>query len=175
MRGEMILSIRQITKVELTTDVLLFGTEAVSRLPNGQMKNNSSVVLLRFRGAKKVNKCCMFCILLSIFLVLVRESKIGECHATSYGSLRLWCKQEVREVSPFVRFTFCARKVYQKQIKTCRNSCCLGCVLNFMTCSKVIYTGLIKTEIGNWNSDGYFHRACAICEKSWWKILEKSG
>ena len=27
-----------------------------------------------------------------------------------------------------------------------------------MLCSKVIYTGLTKTEIGNWNSDGYFHR-----------------
>ena len=40
----------------------------------------------------------------------------------------------------------------------------LGCVFNFMMCSKVIYTGLIMTEIGNWNSDGYFHRACAICE-----------
>ena len=25
------------------------------------------------------------------------------------------------------------------------------------------------------NSDGYFHRACAICEKSWWKVPEKSG
>ena len=25
-----------------------------------------------------------------------------------------------------------------------------------MMCSKVIYTGLIKIEIGNWNSDGYF-------------------
>ena len=33
----------------------------------------------------------------------------------------------------------------------------LGCVLNFMMCSKGIYTGLIRTEIGNWNSDGYFH------------------
>ena len=33
-----------------------------------------------------------------------------------------------------------------------------------MMCSKVIYTGMIKTEIGNWNSDGYFHRACAICD-----------
>ena len=41
----------------------------------------------------------------------------------------------------------------------------LGCVLNFMMCSKVIYTGLIMTEIDNWNSDGYFHRACVICEK----------
>ena len=51
----------------------------------------------------------------------------------------------------------------------------LGCVFNFMMCLKVIYTGLIKTEIGNWNSDGYFHRACAICEKSWWKVPEKSG
>ena len=30
----------------------------------------------------------------------------------------------------------------------------LGCVFNFMMCSKVIYTGLIKTEIGTWNSDG---------------------
>ena len=39
----------------------------------------------------------------------------------------------------------------------------------------LIYTGLIKTEIGNWNSDGYFHRACVICEKSWWKVPEKSG
>ena len=36
----------------------------------------------------------------------------------------------------------------------------------------MIYTGLIKTEIGNWNSDVYFHRACAICEKSWWKVPE---
>ena len=35
----------------------------------------------------------------------------------------------------------------------------LGCVFNFMMCSMVIYTGLIKTEIGNWNSDGHFHRA----------------
>ena len=51
----------------------------------------------------------------------------------------------------------------------------LGCLLNFMMCSKVIYTGLIKTEIGNWNSDGYFNQACAICEKSWWKVPEKSG
>ena len=35
-----------------------------------------------------------------------------------------------------------------------------------MMCSKkVIYSGLIKTEIGNWNSDDYFHRACAICKK----------
>ena len=51
----------------------------------------------------------------------------------------------------------------------------LGCVFNFMLCSKVIYTGLIKTEIGNWNSDSYFHQACAICERSWWKVLEKSG
>ena len=51
----------------------------------------------------------------------------------------------------------------------------LGCIFNFMMCSKVIYTGLIKTEISNWNSDGYFHRACAICEKSWWKVREKSS
>ena len=42
----------------------------IARLPNGQMlnrwfseKNNLSVVRLRFRGAKKVKKCCMFCIL----------------------------------------------------------------------------------------------------------------
>ena len=39
-----------------------------------------------------------------------------------------------------------------------------------MMCSKVISTSLIKTEIDNRNSDGYFHRACAICEKSWWKV-----
>ena len=51
----------------------------------------------------------------------------------------------------------------------------LSCVFNLMMCSKVIYTGLIKTEIGNWNSDDYFHGACAICEKSWWKNQEKSG
>ena len=44
-----------------------------------------------------------------------------------------------------------------------------------MMCSKVIYTGLIKIEIGIWNSDGYFDRACAICEKSWWKVPKKSG
>ena len=23
--------------------------------------------------------------------------------------------------------------------------------------------------------DGYFHRACAICAKSWWIVPEKSG
>ena len=51
----------------------------------------------------------------------------------------------------------------------------LGCVFSFMMCSKVIYTGLITTEIGNWNSDGYFDRACAISEISWWKVPEKSG
>ena len=39
-----------------------------------------------------------------------------------------------------------------------------GCVFNFMMCLKVIYTDLIKTEIGNWNSDYHFQRACAICE-----------
>ena len=50
-----------------------------------------------------------------------------------------------------------------------------GCIFNFMMCSKEIYTGLIKTEIGNWNSVGYFHRNCAICKKSWWKVPEKSG
>ena len=45
-----------------------------------------------------------------------------------------------------------------------------------MMYSKVIYTSLIKTEIGtDWNSGGYFHRACAICEKSWWKAPENSG
>ena len=44
-----------------------------------------------------------------------------------------------------------------------------------MMSSNVIYTGLIKTEIGNWNSDGYFYRARAICKKSWWKVPEKSG
>ena len=36
-----------------------------------------------------------------------------------------------REFSPFVRFTFCVRKVYQKQIKTCRNSCCFGLCIQF--------------------------------------------
>ena len=46
--------------------------EPLSRLPNGQMltrwlseKKNLSVFRLRFRGAKKVKKCCMFCILYS--------------------------------------------------------------------------------------------------------------
>ena len=51
----------------------------------------------------------------------------------------------------------------------------LGCVFNFMMCLKVIYTDLIKTEIGNWNSDGYYDRAGAICEKSLWKVPENSG
>ena len=56
----------------------------------------------------------------------------------------------------------CTRSRYK-----CVDFCVVfGCVFNFMMSSKVIYTGLIKTEIGNWNSDGYFHRACAICEKS---------
>ena len=51
----------------------------------------------------------------------------------------------------------------------------LGCVVNFMMCSKVIYTGLIKTEISNWNTDDYIHLACEIFEKFWWKVAKKSG
>ena len=71
------------------------------------------------------------------FLVLGRESKTGECNATSYGSLRLWCKYEVREFSPFVRFTcWCTRSRYKHvEIRVV-----LGCVFNFMMCWKVIYT-----------------------------------
>ena len=58
----------------------------------------------------------------------------------------------------------CTRSIYKHvEIRVV-----LGCVFNFMMCSKVIYTGLIKTEISNWNSDGYFHRVCVICKKSWW-------
>ena len=56
------------------------------------------------------------------------------------------------------------RKVYQKQIKRVEIRVVLGCVFSLIMCSNVIYRGLIKTEIGNWNSDGYFHGACAICE-----------
>ena len=33
--------------------------------------------------------------------------------------------------TPLVRFTFCVRKVYQKQIKTCSNSCCFGLCIQF--------------------------------------------
>ena len=33
-----------------------------------------------------------------------------------------------------------------------------------MKCSKVIYIGLIKNEVSDWNSEGYFRRACAIGE-----------
>ena len=65
----------------------------------------------------------------------------------------------------------CTRSRY-KRVEIC---VVLGCVFNFVMCSKVIYTGLLKTEISIWNSDGCFHQACAICEKSWWKIPEKSG
>ena len=66
----------------------------------------------------------------------------------------------------------CTRSRY-KRVEICF---VLVCVFNFMMCSKVIYTGLIKTEIGNWNSVGYFHRACEIYDKkSWWKVSEKSG
>ena len=41
-----------------------------------------------------------------------------------------------------------------------------------MMCSKVIYTGLIKTKISNWNSDGYFHRACNLGGKSQKNLAE---
>ena len=51
----------------------------------------------------------------------------------------------------------------------------LYAVYSFYDVLEGIYTGLIKTDIGKWNSGGYFHRACAICEKSWWKVPEKSG
>ena len=67
---------------------------------------------------------------------------------------------------------FAGEKCTRSRYKRVEIRVVLGCVFNFMTCSKVIYTSLIKTEMGNWNSDGYFHRACAICEKSWWKVLE---
>ena len=51
--------------------------------------------------------------------------------------------------------------MYQKQCKRVEIRVVLRCVFNLMMCS-VIYRGLIKTEIGNWNSDGYFHQACTI-------------
>ena len=54
----------------------------------------------------------------------------------------------------------------------CRNLCCFGLCIQFMMCSKVIYTGQIKTEIGNWNSDGYFHLACAIYKNLGGKSLK---
>ena len=46
-----------------------------------------------------------------------------------------------------------------------------------MMCSKVIYTGLIKTEISNWNSDGYCNRACTknaknLGGRSWKNLVE---
>ena len=45
-----------------------------------------------------------------------------------------------------------------------------------MMCSKVIYTGLIKNEIGNWNFDGYFielvQYAKDLCGKSWKNLVE---
>ena len=54
---------------------------AIARLPNGQMlnswlseKNNLSVSRLNFRGAKKANKCCMFCILYLINISCPRKS-----------------------------------------------------------------------------------------------------
>ena len=46
----------------------------------------------------------------------------------------------------FFRFTVkgrCTRSRYKRAV--------LGCVFNFMMCSKAIYTGLIKIEIGKWN------------------------
>ena len=60
-------------------------------------------------------------------------------------------------------------KVYQKQIKCVEIRVVLGCVFNFMMCSKVIYTGLIKTEIGNWNSDGYKKN---LGRKYWKNLVE---
>ena len=71
----------------------------LSRLPNGQMpnrwlseKNNSSVFELRFRGAKK-GKQMLHVLFIIISISCPRERiKIGGCHATFYGSLRLCCK-----------------------------------------------------------------------------------
>ena len=39
------------------------GENLINPLTLVEEKNNLNVVRLRFRGAKKVNKCCMFCIL----------------------------------------------------------------------------------------------------------------
>ena len=59
-----------------------------SRLPNDLMlnhwlnkKNNLSVFRFRFRGAEKVNKPYIFCVLRGIFVSLGNEQNIGECHA----------------------------------------------------------------------------------------------
>ena len=45
-----------------------------------------------------------------------------------------------------------------------------------MLCSKVIYTGLIKTEIGNWNADGFYielvQNAKNLGGKSWKNLIE---
>ena len=55
-------------------------------------------------------------------------------------------------------FLFALGRCTRSRYKRVEIRVALGCVFNFMMCSKVIYTGLIKTEIGNWNSGGYFHQ-----------------
>ena len=75
-------------------------------------KNNLIVFRFRFRGAEKINKPCTFCVLRGIFVSLENEQKIGECHAISYGFLRLRFKYEVREFAHFVSFSFRVMKVY---------------------------------------------------------------
>ena len=78
---------------------LKISMEHFTRLPNGQMlnrwlseKNNSSVVPLRFRGAKKVKKCLHVLYIIINISCPRKRIKNQECHATSYGSLRLSCK-----------------------------------------------------------------------------------
>ena len=70
MRGEIIVSIRQITNVELTTDVLLFGTEAVTLVINSSIfKAVQKYIKLSKRFSPSLNKMMLllsdnyFCIL----------------------------------------------------------------------------------------------------------------
>ena len=117
-------------------------------------KNNSSVFGLRFRWAKKV------------FLVLGRDQKSRNVMQPLTGPYVYGVNRRSENFLLLSDLLFAWGRCTRSRYKRVEIRVVLGCVFNFMICSKVIYTGLIKTETSKWNSEGYFHRACAICEKS---------
>ena len=70
------------------------------------------IYLIIFTPTKRSDVQLLKNLRLKTTTALEKESKIGECHAKTYGFLRLLYKYEVRKFSRFVRFTLHVITVY---------------------------------------------------------------
>ena len=79
--------------------------------------NNLSVFRFRIRGAKTVNKPCIFSVSWAMYFCLRNALKIRECHVIAYGYLHFWSKYGTKEIAQFGWFHFHIMKVHKKLFK----------------------------------------------------------